>query len=62
MEESRTITLTLEELAILDVILINQIVKCTSLILTTDNRFIPESYFERLDIASNLRYKLREMI
>lgn len=62
MEESRTITLTLEELAILDVILINHIGKCTSLILTTDNRCIPKSFFERLDIASNLRDKLRDTI
>lgn len=60
MSETRTATLTLEDLALLDVILIDYIAKSNRTILTTDSKAIPKSFFDRLDIANNLRDKLRK--
>lgn len=62
MSETRTATLTLENLALLDVILIDYIAKSNCTILTTDSKAIPKSFFDRLEIANKLREKLRKTI
>lgn len=62
MSKTRTATLTLEDLALLDVILIDYIAKSNRTILTTDSKAIPKSFFERLEIANKLREKLIKTI
>lgn len=62
MSETRTATLTLEDLTQLYGILIDYIVKSNCTILTTNSKAIPKSFFDRLEIANNLRDKLRKII
>nr|DAV17003.1 MAG TPA: hypothetical protein [Caudoviricetes sp.] len=62
MSETRTATLTLEDLTLLYGILIDYIAKSNCTILTTDSKAIPKSFFDRLEIANNLREKLRKII
>ena len=62
MSETRTATLTLEDLTLLYGILIDYIAQSNCTILTTDSKAIPKSFFDRLEIANNLRDKLRKII
>lgn len=61
-EEIRKVTLTLEELAMLEVLLVNEIGKSASLLLKTDKKCISKSYFERIALAHKLHDKLKKAI